>query len=81
MADFSEVCGEELLGIVNELLPAASAEGAYGMGLVCALSWELGRDPPRVLLQAVHQVETIGDAVELVKEAKLFSELGWREGI
>jgi hypothetical protein len=58
---------EETVAVVNELIPQAKQWGAYCMGLVCAVSWNNGAEPPRTVLEAAAECESLEQAQSIVK--------------
>ena len=62
---------EEYLDIVNELLPKATPEGAYSIGLVSALCWLSRMKPTRSVLECAAQAKTIAHAIDVFEQ--------WRE--
>jgi hypothetical protein len=61
---------EKSLATVNELLPRCEPTGAYCIGLMCALAWRDGLDPPRTLLELAAKCPSVEDAAELYREFK-----------
>jgi hypothetical protein len=55
----------EYLDLVNEIVPTASAEGAYCVGLVSVLAWQHGLEPNRAVLEAAADCKSIPDALEM----------------
>ncbi len=61
---------EETLDTVNELLPAASATGAYCLGAVCAFAWQEGIQPPKSILEMAVKCESVEKAVDIYATLK-----------
>lgn len=57
------VISQTYLDMVNEIVPKASAEGAYCIGLVSALAFEKGLEPSRSLLVLAAQCRNIPQAI------------------
>lgn len=55
------------LDIVNELLqkPGLTSMNGYCVGVICALAWEAREEPPRTVLEAAADVESIEQAIGL----------------
>ncbi len=55
----------EYLDLVNEIVPKATAEGAYCIGLVSVLAWQHDLEPTRAVLEAAADCKSIPDALEM----------------
>lgn len=56
---------DEYLDLVNEMVPRATPEGAYCVGIVSEEAWRRAMQPDRQLLEAAVKCESLSEAVQL----------------
>ena len=59
---------QQTLALVNELLPGATPEGAYSMGLATVACIQAGMEPGEELLRKVCAASSIGEAAVRIEQ-------------
>jgi hypothetical protein len=55
---------QETLDAINEVLATATPMGAYAVGIVCSLAWQVGKQPPVEVLKIAVQCVKLDDAID-----------------